>query len=152
MRIAFDLDNTLVDELGKSPRPGIHALLVRLRADGHALILFTQSTRDRARIILRDHKLEELFDHFYFREDWDRENDNPPKDLRLVQADALIDDDPKHVAFARSLGKRGILVKAYRGGRTAAGDIAAIERGLRLTLGERIRRVISRAVPKGGRS
>jgi hypothetical protein len=68
-------------------------LLIKLRKDQHTLILFTQSTRERAQIILQDHKLKELFDEFFYREDWDHLNVNPPKDLRLVNADALIDDD-----------------------------------------------------------
>jgi beta-phosphoglucomutase-like phosphatase (HAD superfamily) len=131
VRIAVDLDNTLVDELAKGTRPGIHAFLGRLRARGHTLILFTQSTKARARTILRDHGLEAHFAEFFYREDWDRENRNPPKDLRLVQADALIDDDPQNVAFARELGKRGFLVRAYRGGRADEAELAAIERALR---------------------
>jgi FMN phosphatase YigB (HAD superfamily) len=144
VRIAFDLDNTLVDEFGKTTRPGIRELLVRLRGDGHTLILFTQSTRDRARIILRDHRLEELFGAFFFREDWDRQNVNPPKDLRLVRAEALVDDDPKHVAFARSLGKRGILVRSYRGGSVNPRELDEVARALRPTLGQRLGRLIGR--------
>lgn len=145
MRIAFDLDNTLVDELGKSARPGVRDLLARLRADGHTLILFTQSTKARARIILRDHNLEEHFGEFFFREDWDHQNVNPPKDLRLVRADALVDDDPKHIAFARSLGKRGILVRSYRGGAASSNELRQIERALRPALAERLRRLFGLA-------
>lgn len=116
MRIAVDLDNTLVDEFGKRVRPGIVNVLARLKAEGHTLILFTQSTRERARIILRDHGLEAHFAEFLYREDWDRENVNPPKNLLLCKADALIDDDPQHVQAARELGKIGVLVASYRGG------------------------------------
>jgi len=144
VRIAVDLDNTLVDELGKSTRPGIRNLLIRLQADGHTLILFTQSTKERARIILRDHKLEELFVEFLFREDWDPANQNPPKDLRLARADALIDDDPKHIEFARSLGKRGILVSRYRGERTNPAEVEQIARALRPTFIERLQRLLRR--------
>ena len=139
MRIAVDLDNTLVDEFGKSVRPGMRNLLIKLRKDRHWLILFTQSTRQRAEIILHDHNLKELFDEFFYREDWDRQNVNPPKDLRLVNADALIDDDPQHIAFARSLGKRGILVRSFRGGPGDTREIAMIERALRVTWLDRIK-------------
>lgn len=145
MRIAVDLDNTLVDELGKGTRPGIREFLGRLRARGHTLILFTQSTKARARIILRDHGLEEFFAEFCYREDWDRDNVNPPKDLRLVRADALIDDDPKHVAFARQLGKRGLIVRPFRGGPASPTELARIERALRPTLAERIARFFQRS-------
>ena len=144
MRIAFDLDNTLVDEFAKSVRPGARELLALLRAQGHTLILFTQSTRERARIILRDHKLEGAFAEFFFREDWDRQNRNPPKDLRLINADALIDDDPQHIAFAQALGLRGILVRAYRGGAGNTLEAAPILRALRPTLAERFRTLFRR--------
>jgi len=105
MRIAFDLDNTLVDGLGKSSRPGMRNLLIKLRKDRH-------------------------------------QNVNPPKDLRLVTADAPIDDDPKHIAFTRSLGRRGILVRSYRGGSADARELAMIERMLRVTLFDRVKALI----------
>jgi FMN phosphatase YigB (HAD superfamily) len=130
MRIAVDLDNTIVDEFGRSVRPGMREFLIRMRGRGHTLILFTQSTKARAWIILRDHGLHDVFHAFLFREDWDPENRNPPKDLRIAKADAIIDDDPQNVAAARAIGKRGILVKPYRGSRMPADDIRRIEQSL----------------------
>lgn len=55
VKIVFDMDNTLFDELGRWPRPGIRELLERLRKDGHTLALWTSSTAMRARSLLADH-------------------------------------------------------------------------------------------------
>ena len=39
MTIIFDMDNTLVDEFGATVRPGMRALLNRLKKENHVLIL-----------------------------------------------------------------------------------------------------------------
>ncbi len=44
MKIVIDMDNTLFDELGRWPRPGIRELPVQLTKDGHTLALWTSST------------------------------------------------------------------------------------------------------------
>ena len=115
MRIAIDMDNTLFDEFGKEIRPGVVRLLAALKADGHELVLWTSSTRDRARQILRWHDFERHFKAFYFREDYDPNNLGLVKDLRRIDADVLIDDDPKHCRAAEAAGKIGILVTSFRG-------------------------------------
>lgn len=116
MRIVFDMDNTLVDELGQKARPGIRALLEKLAADDHELVLWTSSSRERAKIILSDHEFERFFARFLFREDYDPKNTGAMKDIRKIDADVLIDDDPRQVDFANKAGRRGILISAYRGG------------------------------------
>jgi beta-phosphoglucomutase-like phosphatase (HAD superfamily) len=131
MRIAVDLDNTLVDELGQRIRPGIPDLLRRLRSEGHDLVLWTSSTRQRALRILQEHGLRSEFSELCCREDYDPANAGALKDLRLLSADALIDDDPKQVAFASSLGKIGILVTSYRGGNCSADDLAHVMKALK---------------------
>ena len=116
MNIVFDMDNTLADEFGKEVRPGILDLLQGLRDQGHVLVLWTSSTRQRARIILREHDLDRFFARFVYREDYDPQNEGLVKDIRQVDGDVLVDDDPKQVNFANSIGKRGVLITAYRGG------------------------------------
>ena len=116
MKIAVDMDNTLVDEFGKQLRPGVLDLLTGLQAAGHTLILWTSSTRQRAETILTSHGLKRHFREFKFREDYDPDNRGAVKDLRTFGCDAIIDDDPKHVDFANSIGLKGVLVASYRGG------------------------------------
>ncbi len=124
LKIVFDMDNTLVDELGQELRPGITNLLEVLAAEGHELVLWTSSTRRRARIILAEHGLERHFRTFLFREDYDPDNRGLPKDIRDIDAHVLIDDDPKQVRFLEELGAKGrgkgrvsgILITCYRGG------------------------------------
>jgi len=146
MRIAFDLDNTLVDDFAKTLRPGILPLLERLHAKGHTLILFTQSTEARTRTILRDHALEQLFSLVFCREHWDPRNENPVKDLRVVEADVIVDDDPRNIAFAKSIGKHGVVVQGYRGGRTPANEIALIERAITGGIVQRIQHWLHRGL------
>ncbi len=126
MKIAVDMDNTLFDDFGQKVRPGVLALLRELRQGGHELVLWTSSTRERAVKILAEHKVEPLFAGFRFREDYDPKNTGAVKDLRQIGADAIIDDDPKHVEFAKSIGKIGILVTSYRGGPARPDDLAHV--------------------------
>src|SRR4051812_35644971 len=131
MRIAVDMDNTLFDDFGQRVRPGILALLGGLRQDGHELVLWTSSTRERAVKILAEHKVEALFSAFRFREDYDPKNTGAVKDLRAIDADAIIDDDPKHIEFAKTIGKIGILVASYRGAVLRSDDLAHVLPALR---------------------
>lgn len=116
MNIVFDMDNTLTDEFGASKRPGIDNLLDQLQTEGHTLILWTSSTRERAIRILKDHKLDKYFQKFIFREDYDPDNQGLPKDIRKVNGDLLIDDDPEQIRYLKAINKKGIQVAAYRKG------------------------------------
>jgi len=120
--IVFDLDNTLVDEFGATLRPGMTALLARLRDDGHALVLWTNSRRARAAEILRLHGLRQHFATCIFREDYDPEERGLSKDIRKVKGDVLIDDDPDLCEHVRSLGRRALQIVPYRKGRLAGTD------------------------------
>ena len=132
MKIVFDMDNTLADEFGRDARPGMAELLERLLADGHTLALWTSSTRARAVDILRLHDFERFFDEFVFREDYDPENQGRPKDIRRIGGDALIDDDPKQIAYMKKIGKLGIPIVAYRGGEEPDGEaLAKIDAAIR---------------------
>ena len=114
MKIVFDMDNTLTDECGSSVRPGIIGLLTRLKTDGHILCLWTNSTRDRALSILRDHKLEGFFSTTVFREDYDPKNTGLKKDIRTINGDVLVDDDTAEIEFVRSIDRRGVIVASFR--------------------------------------
>lgn len=148
MRIAIDLDNTLVDEFGKSVRPGIRGLLERLVAANHTLIVFTHSTEDRCQMILRDHGLRGLFAELFCRERWDPELKNPIKDLRMVNADAIVDDDPRNIAFAESVGKRGVLVASYRGQTLPANDLDHLEELLRANVFAALKRMFKKTASR----
>ena len=114
MRIVIDLDNTLVDELGATLRPGCKNFLTALLQDGHELALWTSSSRNRAEEILQRFNLHSFFSIVIFREDYQSLNKNARKDLRWLDADLIIDDDPAEINFAKSTGKRGILIPPYR--------------------------------------
>jgi phosphoglycolate phosphatase-like HAD superfamily hydrolase len=116
MIIVFDMDNTLVDEMGSSLRPGILDLLKKLKADNHELKLWTNSKRDRANSILQEHKLKSYFTNFVFREDYDPEEKGNRKDIRNVKGDYLIDDDPREIQYVKSIGKDGFLISSFRKG------------------------------------
>lgn len=114
MNIVFDMDNTLVDEFGSGIRPGIKSLLNKLKNDGHTMVLWTSSTKDRAVNILKDHDLTKYFQEFLFREDYDPEFKGEVKDIRRVNGDFLVDDDPKQIDFVKSIKKDGYLITSYR--------------------------------------
>ena len=125
MHIVFDLDNTLTDDQGATLRPGMRDLLRRLRQDGHALSLWTHSTGNRARAILDDLDIGGFFSRVIAREDCEKDGFIAGKDIRTIQGDYLIDDDPAEIAFVRSLGKRGFLIEPYR--RPGEGDPLLIQ-------------------------
>lgn len=130
------MDNTLVDSFGASIRPGIVALLERLRRENHTLILWTNSRRERAHEILRLHDLRKFFGVRICREDYDPDDNDIPKDIRRVRGDFLVDDDPAEVALVKSVGKKGYLIRPYRKGTKPAGKeltelYSAISRGQR---------------------
>lgn len=114
--IVFDMDNTLVDEFGATLRPGIIDLITLLKKEGHILILWTNSRSERARQIIIDNSLRQYFSRFIFREDYDPDEKGIPKDIRKVDGDVLIDDDPEEIAYVKSIGRAGFLVKSFRKG------------------------------------
>ncbi|MCX7029817.1 MAG: NIF family HAD-type phosphatase [Spirochaetes bacterium] len=118
MTIVFDLDNTLVDEFGAGTRPGVVKLLEKLRADGHRLVLWTNSRRDRARETLGLHDLRRHFVTIVCREDYDPLDAGVRKDIRRIRGDLLVDDSPEEIAYQKSIGKKGYLLKPFRKGRT----------------------------------
>ena len=114
MRIVFDMDNTLTDELGATVRPGMKKLLARLVRDGHDLVLWTNSRKKRAVDILADHDLRRFFGLCLFREDYDPADEGLRKDIRKVKGDWLVDDDPTETRYAQSIGRKAFNISAYR--------------------------------------
>jgi FMN phosphatase YigB (HAD superfamily) len=112
--IVFDMDNTLVDEFGSTTRPGIIDFLTNLKNKNFHLYLWTNSTRIRAKEILLYHKLYPYFDKCIYREDYDPLNRGIHKNIRKINGELLIDDDPSEIEFVKMLGYKGYLIKPYR--------------------------------------
>ena len=111
--VCFDLDRTLVDDTGLHLRPHIRDLLEALTGEGIVLSLWTASIRECALEILRRHRIEALFRHFVFRDDYDPEGAGHPKDISYLQADLLVDDSPSHIEFVRTSGWAGFLITPF---------------------------------------
>ena len=113
MKIAIDMDNTIIDELGSTLRPGIINFLEEL-STRHELILWTNSRRIRAMEILDHFDIRKYFVKLISRENYDTEEKGLNKDIREYDYDILIDDDIEEIRYNQNNGKIGILVESYR--------------------------------------
>jgi len=113
VKIAIDMDNTIIDELGSTLRPGIIDFLEEL-ATRHELILFSNSRRIRAMEILDHFDLRKYFVKIVSRENYDPEEKGLMKDIGMFDCDILIDDDAEEIKYTENLGKTGILIEPYR--------------------------------------
>jgi FMN phosphatase YigB (HAD superfamily) len=113
MKIAIDMDNTIIDEFGSTLRPGIIGFLEEIPAR-HELILWTNSKRIRAIEILDYFDIRKYFEKIISRENYDPQETGLRKDISQYDCDVLIDDDPEEIQYNESRGKTGILVEAYR--------------------------------------
>lgn len=111
--VCFDLDNTLVDDTGRHLRPSMRGLLDSLKAHGITTSLWTASSRERARQVLRWHGLEASFAKCVFREDYDPEGLGCPKDISRLNADLLVDDWAEHIEFVIKSGRQGFLITSF---------------------------------------
>ncbi len=116
MKIAIDLDNTIIDELGSTVRPGITQFLDTLSLK-HELILWTNSKRIRAIEILDYFDLRKYFSKIISRENYDPEEIGLKKDIGTFNYDIIIDDDTEEIEYNVNRGKIGILVEPYRKGK-----------------------------------
>jgi hypothetical protein len=121
MKIAIDMDNTLIDEFGSTIRPGIVDFLEKL-SQRHSLVLWTNSTKARAIDMLYRFNLRNFFEKIIAREDYYDGDAFMPKDLRRFCLDIIIDDDPEEIDFNASHNKTAILVESYRKGKTVNHD------------------------------
>jgi predicted HAD superfamily phosphohydrolase YqeG len=113
MKIAIDMDNTIIDELGSTLRPGITDFLEEMAAR-HELILWTNSKRIRAIEILDHFDLRKYFIKIISRENYDPEEKGLNKDIEAYNYDILIDDDIEEIKNTENKEKTGILVEPYR--------------------------------------
>ena len=113
MKIAIDMDNTIVDEFGSTLRPGIKEFLEDI-SKRHELILWTNSKRIRTIEILDYFDLRKYFSKIISRENYDPEEKGLRKNLEECGYDVLIDDDEEEINFNKTNGIIGILVEAYR--------------------------------------
>ncbi|MCL2008578.1 MAG: HAD family hydrolase [Treponema sp.] len=116
MKIAIDMDNTIIDELGQTLRPGILDFLEKLSCE-HELVLWTNSKRLRTMEILEYFDIRRFFVKIISRENYDPEDRGNRKDLNEYGYDIIIDDDFPEIEFNESRGKRGFLVESYRKGK-----------------------------------
>jgi len=113
MKIAIDMDNTIIDELGSTLRPGIIDFLEEVTAR-HELILWTNSRRIRAIEILDHFDLRKYFIKIISRENYDPDEKGFNKDIETYNYDILIDDDIEEIKNTENRGITGILVETYR--------------------------------------
>jgi len=113
MKIAIDMDNTIIDELGSTLRPGIINFLEKVSIKNE-LILWTNSRRIRAMEILDHFNLRKYFTKIISRENYDPEEKGIRKDIAEYNYDIIIDDDIEEIEYNKKNGKVGILVESYR--------------------------------------
>ena len=117
MKIVFDMDNTVSDEFGSESREGMQELLAKLISEKHILVLWTNSSKERAEEILKRLNLRKYFTQFIFREDYDPEDKGKRKDIRNLDADIIVDDDEREISFNIKNGKKGFRISAFRKGK-----------------------------------
>jgi phosphoglycolate phosphatase-like HAD superfamily hydrolase len=113
MKIAIDMDNTIIDEFGSTLRPGIVNFLDKLLVK-HELILWTNSKRIRTIEILDYFNLRRYFIKIITRENYDPDEKGLKKDIEKYNYDIIIDDDAEEIEYNKNKGRLGILVEAYR--------------------------------------
>jgi len=113
MKIAIDMDNTIIDEFGSTLRPGILNFLEEI-STRHELILWTNSKRIRAMEIIDHFDIRKYFTKIISRENYDPREIGLSKDISQYDYDILIDDDPEEIKYNESRGKTGILVETYK--------------------------------------
>ena len=113
MKIAVDMDNTIIDELGSTLRPGIIKFL-EIMSTKHELILWTNSRRIRTMEILDHFNIRKYFIKIISRENYDPDEKGFKKDIRIYDYDVIIDDDKEEIDYNINNGKIGILINSYR--------------------------------------
>ena len=116
MHIYFDLDNTLIDELGKAVRPGVFELLDSFKSNNLQLSIWTASTKNRAEPIIHKLGLAGYFTSFVYRDDYDPDATFAgiqSKDIRFGDGDMLIDDSPRHCKFVKSIGLKAFKIQPF---------------------------------------
>jgi hypothetical protein len=145
--VAWDMDNTLVDEFGGKTRPGVVEALQRLREKNVKLVVWTNSRGQRALDIMRARRLEQFFHALISRESYmlDEFEKNKPdfhkkiaaafpreaefqkkfesgKNVSLLGYGVLVDDNPQVRSEAAFWGGayRVEVCERFTGGKTLA--------------------------------
>ncbi|GMO47830.1 MAG: hypothetical protein Pg6C_09960 [Treponemataceae bacterium] len=113
MKIAIDMDNTIIDELGSTLRPGIINFLDKISVENE-IILWTNSKRIRTIEIIDYFNLRKYFFKIISRENYDPNDEGLRKDIGKYDYDILIDDDISEIEHTIKNNKIGILVESYR--------------------------------------
>ena len=116
MHIYFDLDNTLIDELGETVRPGMFELLESFKTNNLQLSIWTASTKARAEPIIQNLGLASYFTSFVYRDDYDPDATfakTQAKDIRFGDGDMLVDDSKRHCDFTESIGLKAFKVTPF---------------------------------------
>jgi len=113
MKIAIDMDNTIIDEMASTLRPGIINFLEKVSVNNE-LILWSNSKRIRTMEILDYFNLRKYFIKIITRENYDPDEKGIMKDIGKYNYDILIDDDIEEIEYNKKNGKVGFLVEAYR--------------------------------------
>jgi len=113
MKIAMDMDNTIIDEMASTLRPGIINFLEKVSINNE-LILWSNSKRIRTMEILDYFNLRKYFIKIITRENYDPEEKGIMKDIGKYNYDIIIDDDIEEIEYNKKNGKIGILVESYR--------------------------------------
>ena len=113
MKIVIDMDNTIIDDLGSTLRPGIINFFEKITIKNE-LILWTNSKRIRTIEILDYFKIRKYFTKIISRENYDPEENGKRKDIGKYNYDIIIDDDIEEIEYNKNNGRIGILVEAYR--------------------------------------
>ena len=116
MYIYFDLDNTLIDELGQTVRPGMFELLDSFKANNVSMAIWTASVRKRSKPILDNLNLSHYFSDVVYRDDYDPEatfGSSSPKRIDALGGDILVDDSQFQCDYVNSVGKIGFKVTPF---------------------------------------
>jgi predicted HAD superfamily phosphohydrolase YqeG len=113
MKIAIDMDNTIIDEMASTLRPGIIRFLEEVSVRNE-IILWTNSKRIRTMEILEYFNLRKYFVKIISRENYDPDEKGIRKDIGKYNYDILIDDDIEEIEYNTRNGNKGILVESYR--------------------------------------
>jgi len=113
MKIAIDMDNTLIDEFGSTLRPGIIDFLEKI-SKNNELILWTNSKRIRTLEIIEYFNLRKYFNKIITRENYDPNENNLRKNIKEYDYDIIIDDDKEEIEYNENNGKIGILIEPFR--------------------------------------
>lgn len=114
MNIVFTLSKTLTDEKLTRLRPGLVVFLERLKKENHNLILWANQNKTETISFLITKKIKKYFSKLITKEDFNPEEEpNPIKNIKIINGDVLIDNDPTQMRFGKKYGYPVILISKF---------------------------------------